>query len=118
MERLLPLGFELFPAIVVDFMHEFELGVVKNILKHLIRILYCVDPSQIALLNERYAHIFRSESNVQTYICRYSMIPPFGTNTIRRFPENVADMRQRTARHFEDMLQVSSYSFRLKNMLR
>jgi hypothetical protein len=36
------------------------------------------------------------------------MIPPFGMDTIRRFPENVADMCQRTARHFEDMLQVSS----------
>lgn len=55
MERLSPLGFNLFPIIVVDFMHEFELGVVKNILTHLLRILHCVDPSQVALLNERYA---------------------------------------------------------------
>jgi hypothetical protein len=108
MEWLSPLGFELFPTIVVDLLHEFELGVVKNILKHLIQILYCVDSSRIALLNERCAHIFHSGSNMRTYIFRYSMIPPFGTDTIRRFPENVADMCQQTARHFEDMLQVSS----------
>ena len=35
-------------------MHEFELGVLKNVLKHLIRILYVVDPSNVARLNERY----------------------------------------------------------------
>ena len=54
MERLSPLGFDVFPAIIVDFMHEFELGVAKNTLKHLVRILYCVDPSKVALLNDRY----------------------------------------------------------------
>ena len=35
------------------------------------------------------------------------MISAFGTDTIRRFPDDAADMGQRTARHFEDMLQVS-----------
>lgn len=61
MERLSPLGFELFPIIIVNLMHKLELGVVKNILKHLIRILHCVDPFQVALLNERYAkyNLFR-----------------------------------------------------------
>ena len=34
-------------------MHEVELGLVKNMLKHLIRILYAVDPSSVAQLNER-----------------------------------------------------------------
>ena len=48
------MGFELFPVVVVDFMHEFELGVVKNILRHLVRILYCTGPGSIALLNKRY----------------------------------------------------------------
>lgn len=33
-------------------------------------------------------------------------MPPFGTDGIRRFPPNVAEMRQRAARHFEDILQV------------
>ena len=46
------------------------------------------------------------------------MIPPFGIDTIRHFPDNVADMGQRSARHFEDMLQVSASTFELKIMLR
>lgn len=37
---------------------------------------------------------------------RFYNIPPFGTNGIRRFPENAADMTHHVARHFEDMLQV------------
>ena len=35
-------------------MHKFELGVLKNVLKHLIRILYAVEPSNVAQLNERW----------------------------------------------------------------
>ena len=53
-ECLSPLGFELFLIIVVDLMHELELGILKNVLKHLIRILYFVDPANVARLNKRY----------------------------------------------------------------
>ena len=42
---------------------------------------------------------------------RFSRIPPFGINGIRRFPPNVAEMRQHVARHFEDMLQVCATPF-------
>ncbi|KIK11742.1 hypothetical protein PISMIDRAFT_53270, partial [Pisolithus microcarpus 441] len=38
-------------------------------------------------------------------------IPPFGVDGIRHFPPNVAEMRQRVARHFEDMLQCSIPAF-------
>ena len=48
------------------------------------------------------------QRNLQTANRRYSVISAFGTDAIRRFPDNVADMGQRTARHFEDMLQVSA----------
>ncbi|KIM65881.1 hypothetical protein SCLCIDRAFT_22423 [Scleroderma citrinum Foug A] len=74
----------------VDLMHEFELGILKNVLKHLIRILYFVDPANVARLNKRYL-----------------AVPPFGRDAIRRFPANVAEMTQKTARHFEDMLQCA-----------
>ena len=42
--------------LVVDFMHEFELGVWKALFKHLIRILYAAAPSGrlVADLDERY----------------------------------------------------------------
>ena len=35
-EGLSPLGFDLFSIFVVDLMHEFELGVLKSVLTHLI----------------------------------------------------------------------------------
>ncbi|KIM65578.1 hypothetical protein SCLCIDRAFT_22486 [Scleroderma citrinum Foug A] len=93
-EHLSPLGFKLFPIIVVDLMHEFELGVLKNVLKHLIRILYIVDPSNIARLNER-----------------YMAIPPFGVDGIRSFPLDIVEMTQKTVHHFEDMLQCAIPAF-------
>jgi hypothetical protein len=42
--------------LVVDFMHEFELGVWKSLFTHLIRILYVAAPGGIlvAILDERY----------------------------------------------------------------
>jgi hypothetical protein len=41
--------------LVVDLMHEFELGVWKSLFTHLIRILYAAAPngSQVAELDER-----------------------------------------------------------------
>ncbi|KIK72621.1 hypothetical protein PAXRUDRAFT_798128, partial [Paxillus rubicundulus Ve08.2h10] len=93
-DRLSPLGFDLFPALVVDLLHEFELGILKSVLKHLTRILFSIDPSQVWTLNDRFYNI-----------------PPFGTDGIRRFPENAADMKHRVARHFEDMLQCSIPAF-------
>ena len=42
--------------LVVDFMHEIELGVWKNLFTHLIRILYCnKEEDLVNELNERFA---------------------------------------------------------------
>ena len=41
-ERLSHLGFDMFCIFLVDFMHEFELGIWKKIFIHLLRILDCV----------------------------------------------------------------------------
>ena len=38
---------------MVDFLHEFELGVLKAVLKHLLRIMYAVAPHKFDILNER-----------------------------------------------------------------
>jgi len=51
-ERLSPFGFKLFPIFVVDLMHEFELGILKSVLSHLIQILYVLDSELVAILNE------------------------------------------------------------------
>jgi len=48
--------FNVFRMLVVDFMHEFELGVWKTLLLHLIRILYAVPrhgAELVARLDER-----------------------------------------------------------------
>ena len=47
------MGFNLFAHLVVDLLHEFESGVLKNVLKHLLRIVYAIDPRRIEILNER-----------------------------------------------------------------
>ncbi|KAH7927896.1 hypothetical protein BV22DRAFT_1006163 [Leucogyrophana mollusca] len=93
-ERLSPLGFDFYPILVVDLLHEFELGVWKAVFKHLIRMLYAIDPDLINILNHR-----------------FRLIPSFGKGAIRRFPTNVSEVRQRAARHFEDILQCAIPSF-------
>jgi hypothetical protein len=45
--------------LVVDIMHEFELGVWKALFAHTIRILYAAAPGGrlVAILDERFAHL-------------------------------------------------------------
>ncbi|TRM55172.1 hypothetical protein BD626DRAFT_607153, partial [Schizophyllum amplum] len=82
--------FDVFQTLVVDIMHEFELGVWKAAFTQLIRMLHSLDRSKVLLLNER-----------------FRMVPCFGRDIIRRFQSNVADMKQLAARDFEDILQCS-----------
>ncbi|KAG2072363.1 hypothetical protein BDR04DRAFT_1013541, partial [Suillus decipiens] len=88
--RLSSLGFNFFPMLVVNLLHEFELGVFKSIFKHLMTLLYAINPETIIVLNE----FFR-------------LIPSFGRGAIRCFPSSVSDVRHSAAWHFEDVLQVS-----------
>lgn len=44
------------------------------------------------------------------------MVPPFG-QTIRRFSNNVSEMKKLAARDFEDMLQVRLFPLMLHNIL-
>jgi hypothetical protein len=57
-EKLGP-SFDLSRMLVVDFMHEFELGVWKVLFTQLIRILYAVAAGgrRVAVLDERYVLI-------------------------------------------------------------
>ena len=43
---------------------------------------------------------------MQSLLYRFAAVPPFGLDSIRRFPDNVADTTQRPAWFFEDVLQV------------
>ena len=53
-KRLSHLGFNIHLALMVDVLHEFDLGILKTILQHLLRILYKVDATHINVLNKRY----------------------------------------------------------------
>ncbi|KAG8749084.1 hypothetical protein FRC12_013578 [Ceratobasidium sp. 428] len=86
--RLRYLGFDIFDALTVDFLHEFELGVWKSVFLHLLRILHSTSSSSVSILNER-----------------FRLIPPFGADTIRPFSEDVSDMSRPAARNYEDILQ-------------
>lgn len=45
-DKLAPFGFNLFSMLVVDLMHEVELGVWKDIFIHLLRILDGLNKAQ------------------------------------------------------------------------
>ena len=91
-DRLACLGFNLFCMLVVDLMHEFELGVWKALFIHLLRILSAAQVGD-TLVNE----LDR----------RYRIVPTFGGDTIRKFASNTSEMKRMAARDFEDVLQVS-----------
>ncbi|RDX43849.1 hypothetical protein OH76DRAFT_1300052, partial [Lentinus brumalis] len=87
-------GFNFYSMYVPDLMHEFELGVWKSTLAHLVRLLHAFGGDKIQRFNER-----------------YRMIPTFGRSTIRRFVNNMADLKKLAARDYEDSLQCSMSVF-------
>ena len=101
--RLVFLGFNLFCMLVIDLMHEFELGVWKALFTHLLRILASAQVGN-TLVNELDRH--------------YRMIPTFGGDTIRKFASNTSEMKRMAARDFEDILQVSLHQNLLSPLLR
>ncbi|KAF8146033.1 hypothetical protein K438DRAFT_529438 [Mycena galopus ATCC 62051] len=81
--------------LVVDFMHEFELGVWKNLFIHLVRLLYAL-PNGKDLVTELNR--------------RYRQMPRFA-GKIRRFATNASEMKKLGARDFEDLLQCAIAAF-------
>ena len=77
---------------VVDLLHEFELGVWKGLFTHLIRLLHASPDGQ---------------RRVDDLNARYRQTPTFSGSTIRQFANNAADMKKLAARDFEDLLQVT-----------
>lgn len=84
-------SFDYHRILAVDELHEWEIGVWKAVLLHIIRILEAHDPSTIHILNERFRNV-----------------PVFGPSTIRKFSTSVSEMKRMAARDFEDILQVRS----------
>jgi hypothetical protein len=52
-EKLGPFGFDHFKMLLVDLMHEFELGVWKALFIHLLRILNALDKAEVHELDHR-----------------------------------------------------------------
>jgi hypothetical protein len=99
--------------LVVDLLHEFELGVWKALFAHLIRILHAAAPhgGLVAELDRRYVGRavtggYLGLINFPVTI-RFRAMPTFGSSTIRRFATNASEMKKLAARDFEDLLQVS-----------
>ncbi|KAG8914957.1 hypothetical protein FRC01_003851 [Tulasnella sp. 417] len=88
--RLGRFGFDFFLMLCVDILHEFELGVWKAILQHLIRMLHAVGESAVVEMDRR-----------------FRQVPSFGRDTIRRISHNVSELKQLAARDFEDILQCA-----------
>jgi hypothetical protein len=99
--------------LVVDLLHEFELGVWKALFTHLIRILYAAAPdgSLVAELDRRYINFSTvGHQKLITFptTTRFRSMPTFGSSTIRCFATNASEMKKLAARDFEDLLQVRS----------
>ena len=96
--------------LVVDLLHEFELGVWKSLFTHLIRLLYAADKGEseglVMMLDARYAYICSTLLLFTDSPSRYRQISTFGSGTIRKFSQNSSEMKKLSARDFEDLLQV------------
>jgi hypothetical protein len=64
--------------LVVDFMHEVELGVWKALFAHLIRILYAGAPNGtlVAVLDERYVLVHPTRARTHHCGCQVSSNTP------------------------------------------
>ncbi|KAJ3833589.1 hypothetical protein F5878DRAFT_665520 [Lentinula raphanica] len=88
------LGLNYFRLFVNDILHEVELGTFKDLITHLIRMCHTMGKDTVQELNQR----FRS-------------VPTFGRGTVRRFVENVSELKKLAARDFEDLLQCAPPCF-------
>jgi hypothetical protein len=107
-ERLGCLGFNLFAMLVVDLLHEFELGVWKALFAHLLHILSAAAKGNI-LVHELDCRLvsFKKPDLLQLMDpLSYRLISTFSRNTIRKFTLNTSEIKKMAVCNFEDILQV------------
>ncbi|KAF5332762.1 hypothetical protein D9611_005092 [Ephemerocybe angulata] len=90
-KRLGHTGFDIFSSLVVDMLHEYEIGVFKHCFLHLLRVLEAISPGSTL---------------VHELDRRFRMVPTFN-QTIRKFSTNVSELKRRAARDYEDILQCA-----------
>ncbi|KAH6891571.1 hypothetical protein BKA70DRAFT_1537922 [Coprinopsis sp. MPI-PUGE-AT-0042] len=97
LSKLDSFGFNIYDALVVDLLHEVEIGVWKRLYEHLLRLLDAFGKRDLlAELDKRHPILFQ-----------YREIPSFGRDTIRTFSVNASEMARKAARDYEDLLQCS-----------
>jgi len=76
-------GFNIFIALVVDLLHEFELGVWKAVFTNLIRILFAFGQDTVQELNKRCRCVstFSGRDTIHRFSDNVSEITDFPTNT-------------------------------------
>ena len=100
--------------LIIDLMHEFELGVWRALFIHLLRILNAENLVLVHTLDQRYVASYYLLRCLTHAWHRFRQVPTFGSDTIRRFANNISELKKLAARDFEDILQVScttQYSF-------
>ncbi|KAG6915518.1 hypothetical protein DXG01_011049 [Tephrocybe rancida] len=93
-DRLAPFGFNFFQMLVIDILHDWEIGAWKAVFVHLIRILHAADVALVHELDKR-----------------FRKIPTFGRDTIRKFSVNTSEMKKLAAHNYEDILQCAIPAF-------
>ncbi|KAI0708940.1 hypothetical protein C8T65DRAFT_740004 [Cerioporus squamosus] len=93
--RLGHLGFNIQDVLVVDQLHEFELGIWKRVFSHLVRIVEAAG----------------GESAVQELNERFRQVPGFAWTTVRKFHADVCSMKRLAARDFENILKCIAPCF-------
>lgn len=93
--------------LVVDLLHEVELGMWKDLFMHILRILQAKDGHILHVVDYRYGFGRTFFRECKTDVAqRFRRIPTFGRDTIRKFSSNISEMKKLAARDFEDILQV------------
>jgi hypothetical protein len=92
--------------LVVDIMHEFLLGIWKGIFTSILRLIHATNPQQTAELNRRYSDSSFVLLPNSHRICSFRELGSFG-KSVRRFTQNVSDLKHMTASKWEVILKVS-----------
>ena len=84
--------------LIVDLLHEFELGVWKALFTHLIRILHAAAPhsSLVAKLDRWYVSCTVSYQELINFSVTTNQVLD-GSSTIRRFAMNASEMKKLAA---------------------
>jgi hypothetical protein len=98
-DKLGPLGFNPFPMLVIDFMHECKLGTWKALFTHLIHLLYALPggDSLVACLDYRCIIHLSSVYETDGIQLRFRHIPSYGNGVIRKFTDNTSEMKKLAA---------------------